>query len=128
MAITKRPTAPHLQIYKWGPHMLLSITHRVMGVSLTGGALLLLWWLVALSLGPDEYALFQLCMGSALGKLVLFGFTAAQALHLCNGIRFLTWDMGRGFSPEAIMRGNILVITGTIVITALVWLIGYGLI
>jgi succinate dehydrogenase/fumarate reductase cytochrome b subunit len=29
-----RPLSPHLSIWKWGPHMLVSILHRACGVAL----------------------------------------------------------------------------------------------
>ena len=127
MATAKRPTSPHLQIYKWGPHMALSILHRTSGVALGGGTLLLAWWLISLASGPEEYALFQRCMGSILGKIVLMGFTVALTLHMCNGIRHLFWDMGKGFEVETTARSNIMVFMGTIVLTILSWVIGYGL-
>lgn len=128
MSTVQRPTSPHLQIYKWGAHMALSIFHRITGVALGAGMLLLAWWLVALASGPDAYAAFRECMSSVLGKLVLFGFTYALMLHLCNGIRHLFWDMGRGFELETTARSNMLVILGSIVLTVLAWLVGYGLI
>jgi len=108
--------------------MTLSILHRASGVALGGGTLLLAWWLIALASGPDEYALFQTCMSSILGKTVLLGFTLALMLHLCNGIRHLFWDMGKGLDIETTARTNILVFLGTIILTALSWAIGYGLI
>lgn len=128
MSTVQRPTSPHLQIYKWGAHMALSIFHRITGVALGAGMLLLAWWLIALASGPDAYASFTECMSSVLGKLVLFGFTYALMLHLCNGIRHLFWDMGRGFELETTARSNMLVILGSIVLTVLAWLVGYGLI
>jgi len=128
MAITKRPTSPHLQIYKWGGHMLLSILHRASGVALGAGTLFLAWWLVALATGPDDYALFQTYMRSIAGKVVLFAFTLALMLHLCNGIRHLFWDKGVGLDVETTQRTNFLVFLGTIILTLLSWAIGYGLV
>ena len=127
MASLKRPTSPHLQIYKWGPHMALSILHRASGVALGGGTLLLAWWLISLASGPDEYALFQDCMNSLIGKAVLLGFTLALMLHLCNGVRHLFWDMGMGLDVETTARTNMLVFLGTAVLTAVAWVIGYGM-
>jgi len=128
MSTVQRPTSPHLQIYKWGAHMALSIFHRATGVALGAGTLLLVWWLVALASGPDAYAQFRVCMASVAGKIILFGFTYALMLHLCNGIRHLFWDMGRGFELETTAKSNILVILGSILLTLLAWAVGYGLI
>ena len=128
MTTVKRPTSPHLQIYKWGPHMALSILHRASGVALGGGTLLLAWWLIAIASGPDEYAQFQTCLSSIYGKIALLGFTLALALHLCNGIRHLFWDMGKGFEVEVTAQTNILVLLGAVILTGLSWAFGYGLI
>ncbi len=49
-APTKRPVSPHLTIWKWGPHMLVSILHRVTGNGLTiVGLALMSWWLLAIA-------------------------------------------------------------------------------
>ncbi len=128
MTTAKRPTSPHLQIYKWGPHMALSILHRASGVALGGGTLLLAWWLIAIASGPDEYAQFQICLSSIYGKIALLGFTLALSLHLCNGIRHLFWDMGKGFEVEVTAQTNILVFLGAVVLTGLSWAFGYGFI
>ncbi|HEC00339.1 MAG TPA: succinate dehydrogenase, cytochrome b556 subunit [Sphingomonadales bacterium] len=128
MATTKRPTSPHLQIYKWGPHMALSILHRASGVALGAGTLFLAWWLIALASGPEAYDQFLTFMGSIVGKIFLLGFTLSLMLHLCNGVRHLFWDMGMGFEVETTARTNMLVFLGAAVLTALSWVIGYGLI
>ena len=44
---TARPRSPHLQIYRWPITMGTSILHRVTGVGLAFGTLLVAWWLVA---------------------------------------------------------------------------------
>ncbi len=43
----RRPLSPHLQIYKPEITSALSIFHRITGVGLSVGTLLLVWWLVA---------------------------------------------------------------------------------
>jgi len=128
MAITKRPTSPHLQIYKWGGHMVLSILHRASGVALGAGTLLLAWWLITLAAGPDQYAQFQICLHSIIGKIILFTFTLALMFHLCNGIRHLFWDKGLGLDIETTQRTNVLVLLGMVAFTLLSWAVGYGLV
>ena len=55
--MANRPLSPHLQIWKWGPHMLVSILHRVTGDGMAlVGLGVLLWWLGALASGPEAYA------------------------------------------------------------------------
>lgn len=128
MSQTKRPTSPHLQVYSWSLEMALSILHRASGVALTGGALLITWWVIAIASGPAAYAQFSDIMSSIIGKIVLFGFTYALMIHLCNGIRHLFWDIGKGFELEDTHRSSRLVIISSVILTILSWIIGYGLI
>jgi succinate dehydrogenase / fumarate reductase, cytochrome b subunit len=92
-----RPLSPHLQIYKPQITSVLSISHRITGVALTVGTLLLVWWLLAAAAGPAPYAQAQAFTGSWLGILLLVGWAYALFFHLCNGIRHLVWDAGYGF-------------------------------
>ena len=128
MSETKRPMSPHLQVYSWSLEMALSIFHRATGVALGGGALLITWWIIAIATGPDAYDQFRMVMGSIVGKIFLFGFTFSLVLHMCNGIRHLFWDMGKGFDLEDTHRSSKLVLLSSIVLTVLSWAIGYGLI
>src|SRR5215470_13862202 len=91
-----RPLSPHLQIYRWPITMALSIGHRATGLALSVGTLLLVWWLVALAMGPQAFALAQGFIGSWLGKLLLLGWSFSLFFHLANGIRHLVWDTGQG--------------------------------
>src|SRR5207237_8174031 len=69
-----RPLAPHLTIWRWGPHMAVSILHRATGVALTFAGLgLLTWWLYAISTGPDAYETFTTAAKHPLGIAVLVG-------------------------------------------------------
>lgn len=124
----KRPLSPHLQVYKWGLHMALSIFHRATGVALGVGTLVLAWWLMAAASGPEAFAAAQACVGSWIGRLVLFGFTFALMLHLCNGIRHLVWDAGAGFELSTVRLSNQIVLWGAVALTLVAWVIGYGLI
>ena len=81
-----RPLSPHLQIYRWYLTMATSIAHRISGVALVLGLLLLTWWLTALARGPDSFAVVRAVTDNILGGLVLFGFTFAIFFHLVNGI------------------------------------------
>lgn len=128
MSQSKRPTSPHLQVYSWSLEMALSIFHRATGVALGGGALLVTWWIIAIATGPDAYDQFRTVMGSLVGKAVLFAFTFSLMLHLCNGIRHLFWDMGKGFELEDTKRSSKLVLVSSVALTILSWVIGYGLI
>ncbi|MGY4424226.1 succinate dehydrogenase cytochrome b556 subunit/succinate dehydrogenase hydrophobic membrane anchor protein [Bradyrhizobium sp. JR6.1] len=80
--------------------MALSIVHRATGVALYFGTLLLAWWLIAAASGPTAYANVQAFTGSAIGKLIVFGYTWALMHHLCSGIRHFVWDLGYGFKAN----------------------------
>lgn len=93
-----RPLSPHLSIWRWGPHMLVSILHRITGagLSIVGGALLL-WWLWSLADGRDSYDYFKSWMMHWTGLVVLVGLTWAFLQHLASGLRHLVMDAGAGF-------------------------------
>jgi succinate dehydrogenase / fumarate reductase cytochrome b subunit len=122
--LVRRPLSPHLQVYRPQITTVLSILHRITGVALGVGTLLLTWWLVAAATSPEAFAHVQYFMGSAIGLLLLLGWTVALFFHLFNGIRHLAWDVGLGFEkPQYHMTGWV-VVGATVVTTALVWIIG----
>lgn len=123
MQTDHRPLSPHLQVYRPQLTSALSIFHRISGVILAVGTLLLTYWLVAAASGPEAYARAQALMGGFLGQLVLFGFTLALFYHLCNGIRHLVWDTGHGFDLPTVYRSGYTVLVAAGVLTVLVWLL-----
>lgn len=123
----ERPLSPHLQIYRPMLTMMMSIAHRISGASLAVGFALLTWWLVAISMGPEDYACVAAFFGSLIGRALLLLFTWALIHHMLGGIRHLIWDTGAGFSRTNIELLAWLTITGSIVLTILVWVVGYGI-
>jgi len=130
MAATKtRPLSPHLGVYRWGPHMLVSILHRVTGGGLSiVGLAVLTWWLSAVAAGPAAYATFTKVMTSPLGLIVLVGLTWAFFQHLLSGIRHLAMDTGAAFELGTNRLFAVLTIAGSLFLTALTWyfLMGVG--
>lgn len=117
-----RPLSPHLTIWKWGPHMTVSILHRITGGGLTVVGLAgLSWWLYAIATGGDAFAKFTKLAGSPLGLIVLVGLTWAFFQHLLSGIRHLVMDSGAGFELTVNKSFAIMTIVGSILLTALVW-------
>jgi succinate dehydrogenase / fumarate reductase cytochrome b subunit len=117
-----RPLSPHLQIWRWGPAMLVSILHRVTGGGLSVvGLAVLLWWLGALVGGPAAYATFVAVMGSPVGLLVLVGLTWAFFQHMCTGLRHYVLDVGAGYELESNARWSIFTIIASVVLTAATW-------
>jgi succinate dehydrogenase / fumarate reductase cytochrome b subunit len=127
-ATANRPLSPHLQIYRWQWTMTLSILHRITGVALAVGTLLLVWWLVAAATGPGYFAYVQSFLGGWLGRLLLFGWSVALFYHLCNGIRHLFWDAGKGLELGPARASAMVVLAATAILTAIAWIVGYGLI
>lgn len=119
-----RPLSPHLQIYKPQITSGVSIFHRITGVILAAGLIVLVYWLGAAAYGPEAYARAQAFLGSWFGYLMLFGFTVALFYHICNGIRHLFWDIGWGFEKDQVTAGGIAVLVGTAVLTAISWILG----
>ena len=93
--------SPHLQVWRWHVTMLTSILHRVTGVGLYGGGLIVAGWAIALASGPEAYGTFMALLGSPLGKLVMFGMSASVFYHLANGVRHLVWDFGHGLDIKS---------------------------
>ena len=126
MSPAERPLSPHLQVYRWQLTSVMSILHRVAGIALSFGSILLVWWLGAAADGPGPYAAVQNFLGSWLGLLLLFGWSAALFYHLCNGIRHLGWDAGYGFDLKAAYASGYAVLVGTAVLTVLAWILAYS--
>jgi len=93
-----RPLSPHLQIWRWHVTMAASILHRVSGVGLAVGIVLVVAWLACLMAGPEAYAGFAGLSASWLGLIVWVGVAWSAFYHLASGIRHLVWDTGTGFS------------------------------
>ncbi|MAW89052.1 MAG: succinate dehydrogenase, cytochrome b556 subunit [Phyllobacteriaceae bacterium] len=120
-----RPLSPHLQIYKPIPTMMMSISHRITGVALYAGTILVAWWLIAAASGPAYFDWVNGIYGSFLGRLVLFGFTFALVHHMLGGIKHLFWDMGLGFEKTFATRVAKMQPLAAAVLTVLVWIVGY---
>ncbi len=124
-----RPLSPHLGIWKWGPHMLVSILHRATGVAnAIGGGILLVWWLTALAGGEASYAKFVDLMTSDrsgrlnfIPALILIGLTWTFLQHLCSGVRHLLLDTGAGYELKVNKTGALATMVISILLTLLIW-------
>ncbi len=119
-----RPLSPHLTIWKWGPHMLVSILHRVTGAGLaTVGAAALVWWLVAAASGEEAYEAFTGWATSWIGIVIGVGLTWAFFQHTLSGLRHLVMDIGAGFELRTNKFWANMTVVGTIFLTALFWFV-----
>lgn len=133
---TGRPLSPHIQVYRWGPHMAVSIFHRVTGFGLaTMGAIGLLWWLYAISSGPEAYTAFLDCVMADEGKtfpfalagfnllpfLVLLGLSWAFFQHMFSGLRHLVLDTGAGYELVQNRLWSLAVFVAAAIATIALW-------
>ena len=120
--MNQRPLSPHLQIWRWGPHMLVSILHRATGDGMAlVGLGVLLWWLGSLASGPESYANFQYVMGSPVGMLVLVGLSWAFFTHMMSGLRHFVLDIGAGYELDINRMWSIGAPVIAILLTAAFW-------
>jgi succinate dehydrogenase / fumarate reductase cytochrome b subunit len=122
MAQRARPLSPFMH-YRWQYTNTLSILHRITGVLLSFGFLLLVYWLAAAAAGAGRYAEAVATLSSPLAQLVLFGAAFAFCYHLLNGIRHLVFDMGHGFELQTARRSGWAVAIGALVLGFIVWLV-----
>ena len=100
----------------------LSILHRLTGIALAVGSILLVWWLITVAAGGELFAATHAFLASPFGLVLLFGWSVAFFYHLCNGVRHLAWDAGYGFEIRAAARSGYAVIAMTALLTLLAWL------
>jgi succinate dehydrogenase / fumarate reductase, cytochrome b subunit len=122
MSSRGRPLSPHLSIYRWPITMTLSILHRVTGVMLSLGFIVLAAWLLSAADGADAHSRFAEIMQSAAGRTLLALLSFAFFFHLSNGIRHLVWDLGYGFEIAQANASSWVVIISTLVLTVAYWL------
>ena len=120
-----RPLSPHIQIYRFMITYVMSGVHRITGAALYFGMMLVAWWLIADASGPNAYANFEWFIGSLIGRLVLLGYTWALIHHALGGIRHLLWDLGYGVERSEREFLALASIVGSVVLTLVVWVIGY---
>ena len=122
-ALPARPLSPFMigPYYKPQLTSMLSIVHRITGVGLAAGVMLMVAWLCAIAAGPEAYAKVAPCVNSIFGKLVLVAFTWALLYHFCNGIRHLMWDTGKGLDLPTAEKTGYAVMAGSVLLTAAVW-------
>ena len=123
MRHTERPLSPHLSIYRWPITMTLSILHRISGVAMSVGLLVMAIWLVHAAAGPEDYQYFRVAMSTLFGRMLLIGWSFAFFLHLGNGVRHLVWDTGWGFEKAQANASAWFVLLFAVILTAAFWML-----
>ncbi|MEM1288693.1 MAG: succinate dehydrogenase, cytochrome b556 subunit [Pseudomonadota bacterium] len=123
---SNRPLSPHLQVYRPLFTMMMSIMHRITGVALYFGTVLVVIWLLAAATSATAFDFVTDLFGSWLGLLILAGFTWALLHHMLGGIRHFIWDTGRGLDWRGrnfLARATLI---GSLSLTVVLWLIGFA--
>jgi succinate dehydrogenase / fumarate reductase cytochrome b subunit len=120
-----RPLSPHIQIYRPQLTSVLSISHRITGIALSLGSLLLVFWLIAAAMGPEAYSVISTFLHSLFGLGLLLFWTFSLLFHLCNGIRHLFWDAGYGFELQSIYASGWIVVAASVTLTLISWIVSF---
>ena len=119
--INNRPLSPHLSIHKKVLTAVFSIFHRITGIGLSIGSLLITIWVSLIALGPNYFFIFQRLSDTLLFKVILFSWTVGIFYHLFNGIRYLYWTYGIGMELKTVYASGYIVIFLTFLSTFFVW-------
>lgn len=124
MKSNPRPLSPHLQIYKMPLSAKLSILHRLTGLALTAGAVMLVAWLFSLAYSSNLAMAIYAFFSSTIGKFLLIVWSFAFSYHFFNGVRHLFWDVGKGFELSDVNKSGMMVVVAALIVTALIWTVG----
>lgn len=116
-----RPLSPHLQVYKLPMTALMSISHRITGVALAGGFLLIAAFLVAAMMGESYYNQIMTLAMTLPGTILMFLWSFALYYHLCNGVRHLIWDTVHLIDQRPAFISGFFVLAFAILLTAVTW-------
>ena len=121
--IDNRPLSPHLSIHKKVLTALFSIFHRITGIGLSLGSILISIWFLLINLGPNYFLFFEIISRSIFFKLILLIWTIGIFYHLFNGCRKLYWSFGIGMELTTVYISGYVVLFLTFLSTLLVWII-----
>jgi succinate dehydrogenase / fumarate reductase cytochrome b subunit len=119
-----RPLSPHLSVYRLTLTMVMSGLHRITGLALYAGVLLLAWFLIATSMDAAAFGVASGFLNSIIGRLILFGFTWSLFHHMLGGIRHFVWDAGYGMDAPEREWLAIGTLVGGLALTIIVWALG----
>ena len=124
----KNPLSPHLQIYKWHLSMILSITHRIIGIVNSVAMILICLWTISLLFGEENYEIIKILFQSFFGKLLITSLSWSFSFHILSEIRHLIWDLGYGFDLKISKITGVITIIGSLTLTILIYLLGKNII
>ena len=124
----KNPLSPHLQIYRWHLSMILSITHRIIGIVNSVAMILICLWTISFLFGEENYEIIKILFQSFFGKLLIISLSWSFSFHILSEIRHLIWDLGYGFDLKISKITGVITIIGSLALTILIYLLGKNLI
>ncbi len=120
--VKPRPLSPFMlgPYYRLQLTSVLSFTHRLTGIILSLiGAPLLLWWIVATSVGVESYGTMINCLSGWVGKCLAIAVLFSVSFHFFNGIRHLIWDSGHMLDIKDAYTSGWLVLTVSLLTTVI---------
>lgn len=111
-----RPVNLDLSTIKFPITAIVSITHRISGVILLAGILVLMWMLDASLTSRESFTELTELLGSPLMKIVVWAVLASLAYHMMMGIRHLVMDLGIGESLEGGRLGAKIALAAAIIL------------
>ena len=124
----KNPLSPHLQIYRWHLSMILSITHRIIGIVNSIAIILICLWTSSLLFGEENYEIIKILFQSFFGKLLITSLSWSFSFHILSEIRHLIWDLGYGFDLKITKITGVITIIGSLALTIIIYLLGKNII
>mgnify|MGYP002828413634 CR=1 FL=1 len=118
-----RPLSPHLSIHRKVLTAIFSIFHRITGIGLSIGSILICVWIALIALGEEYFLIFQIISSSFFFTLILILWTIGIFFHLFNGIRYLFWSFGYGLELKIVNNTSYFVVILTILSTIIVWVV-----
>lgn len=120
-----RPVNLDLSTIKFPITAIVSITHRISGVVLLAGIIVLMWMLDASLASKDSFQSLQSMLDQPLMKIIVWAIVSALAYHLVMGLRHLIMDLGIGESLEGGRTGATaaLIVAGLLIIAAGGWIL-----
>ena len=118
-----RPLSPHLTVHKKVLTAIFSIFHRITGIGLSIGSILLAIWISLIAFGPNYFFIFESIAATLIFKIILFLWTLGVFYHLFNGIRYLFWTYGLGMELKTVYTSGYIIFVLTFVTTIFLWVI-----
>lgn len=114
----KKTISPHLSIYKLQMSSLSSILHRITGIALFIGSLMILWFFIAFVFSEFSSCYMKI-LSSSWGKVFFILFYMSSIYHFAASFRHLLWEELIFIEKKYIISSSIFLFAITIIVTSL---------